>query len=174
MLENVMVGAHHHGRAGFVSAILALPRSDGDERALRERSMALLEELGVADVADRLPASLPYPLQKRVALARALVPDPELILLDEPAAGLSAEEMHELGDLIRQLRGRMSVVLVEHHMDLVMAVCDQIVVLDFGRVIATGPPDQVRRDPAVLEAYLGRDVGEAEQAGEPAMGDGRA
>ena len=174
MLENVMVGAHHHGRAGFVSAILALPRSDGDERALRERSMALLEELGVADVADRLPASLPYPLQKRVALARALVPDPELILLDEPAAGLSAEEMHELGDLIRQLRGRMSVVLVEHHMDLVMAVCDQIVVLDFGRVIATGPPDQVRRDPAVLEAYLGRDVGEAEQAGEAALGEGRA
>jgi branched-chain amino acid transport system ATP-binding protein len=157
-LENVMVGAHRHGRAGFTAALLGLPRSDRDEVALRERAMAMLEELGVADVALRLPGSLPYPVQKRVSLARALVAEPEILLLDEPASGLSAAEMDELGELIRGLRGRMAVMLVEHHMDLVMAVCDRIVVLDFGRMIATGTPAQVRADERVLAAYLGDEV----------------
>jgi branched-chain amino acid transport system ATP-binding protein len=157
-LDNVMVGAHRHARAGFASALLGLPRSDNDERALRERSLALLDELGVAHVAGRLPASLPYPLQKRVALARALVAEPQILLLDEPASGLSNAEMDELGELIRGLRGRMAVMLVEHHMDLVMSVCDRIVVLDFGKVIATGTPDEVRADPRVLAAYLGDEV----------------
>ena len=157
-LENVMVGAHRHGRAGFASALLGLPRSDNDERALRERSMGLLDELGVSHVASRLPGSLPYPLQKRVALARALVADPQILLLDEPASGLSNAEMDELGDLIRGLRGRMAVMLVEHHMDLVMGVCDRIVVLDFGKVIATGTPAEVRADERVLAAYLGDEV----------------
>ena len=174
MLENVMVGAHRHARAGFASALLALPRSDRDERALRDRALALLDDLGVGEMADRLPASLPYPIHKRVALARALVAEPDLLLLDEPAAGLSAEEMRQLGELIESLRGRMSVVLVEHHMDLVMSVCDRIAVLDFGRVIATGPPDQVRRNPVVLEAYLGRDVEVADRAGESPPGGGDA
>ena len=90
-----------------------------------------------------------------MALARALVAEPDLLLLDEPASGLSSDEMDELGALIRDLTGRMSVMLVEHHMDLVMTVCDDIVVLDFGRVIARGRPDQIRDDPAVLAAYLG-------------------
>jgi branched-chain amino acid transport system ATP-binding protein len=157
-LENVMIGAHRHARAGFVSALFGLPRSDRDEAALRERATALLDQLGVADVAARLPGSLPYPLQKRVALARALVAEPQILLLDEPASGLSAAEMSDLGDLIRGLRGHMSVMLVEHHMDLVMAVCDRIVVLDFGKVIATGTPDEVRADPRVLDAYLGDEV----------------
>jgi branched-chain amino acid transport system ATP-binding protein len=157
-LENVMVGAHRHGRAGFASALLGLPRSDNDERALRERSMGLLDELGVSHVANRLPGSLPYPLQKRVALARALVAEPQILLLDEPASGLSNAEMDELGDLIRGLRGRMAVMLVEHHMDLVMGVCDRIVVLDFGKVIATGTPAEVRADERVLAAYLGDEV----------------
>ena len=157
-MENVMVGAHRHARAGFASALLGLPRSDRDEAALRERSMTLLHELGVADIAGRLPSSLPYSLQKRVALARALVADPEILLLDEPAAGLSASEMNDLAELIRGLRGRMAVMLVEHHMDLVMAVCDRIVVLDFGKVIAAGTPDEVRADERVLAAYLGDEV----------------
>ncbi|MCU1671925.1 MAG: Branched-chain amino acid transport system ATP-binding protein [Frankiales bacterium] len=157
-LENVMVGAHRHARAGFASALLGLPRSDNDERALRERALALMDELGVAHVAGRLPGSLPYPLQKRVALARALVADPQVLLLDEPASGLSNAEMDELGELIRGLRGRMAVMLVEHHMDLVMAVCDRIVVLDFGKVIATGTPAEVRTDERVLAAYLGDEV----------------
>jgi branched-chain amino acid transport system ATP-binding protein len=157
-LENVMVGASRHGRAGFASALLGLPRSDNDEQALRERSFGLLEELGAAHVAGRLPGSLPYPLQKRVALARALVADPQILLLDEPASGLSNTEMDELGELIRGLRGRMAVMLVEHHMDLVMGVCDRIVVLDFGKVIATGTPAEVRADERVLAAYLGEEV----------------
>ena len=125
------------------------------ERALRERALAMLSELGCEDVAARLPQTLPYPVQKRVALARALVAEPELLLLDEPAGGLGADEMVELGDRIRALRGSMAVMLVEHRIDLVMSACDRIVVLDFGRVIAQGDPATVRSDQRVLEAYLG-------------------
>jgi branched-chain amino acid transport system ATP-binding protein len=158
VLENVMVGADRHARTGFWPALLALPRRGRDERALTERAMAVLEELGIADVAARVPASLPYPVRKRVTLARALVAEPELLLLDEPASGLSNDEMAEVGKIIRGLTNRMSVMLVEHHMDLVMSVCDHIVVLDFGRVIARGAPDDIREHPAVLAAYLGEDV----------------
>ena len=158
VLENVMVGADRHARAGFFAGLLALPGSTREERSLRERAMAVLADLGVAEYASRLPTSLPYPIRKRVALARALVSEPELLLLDEPASGLSHDEMTELGELIRGLAGRMSVMLVEHHMDLVMSVCDHIVVLDFGRVIARGEPDDIREDPAVLAAYLGDEV----------------
>ncbi|MEV3925129.1 ABC transporter ATP-binding protein [Actinomadura coerulea] len=161
VLENVMVGADPHARAGFWSGLFALPRADRDEAALRERAMARLAELGVAGEAARPPGQLPYGVQKRVALARALVAEPDLLLLDEPAAGLSAAERDELAGLIRGLRGGPAVVLVEHHMDLVMGVCDQVVVLDFGRVIASGPPERVRDDPAVLDAYLGEEVGGA-------------
>lgn len=158
VLENVMVGADRHHRAGFTSALLALRRSDRDERALRERAHAVLTELGTETYADRLPGSLPYPVQKRVALARALVAEPQMLLLDEPASGLGADDMAELGTRIRGLRDRMAVVLVEHHMDLVMTVCDRITVLDFGRVVAEGTPDQVRDDPAVIDAYLGEEA----------------
>jgi branched-chain amino acid transport system ATP-binding protein len=159
-LENVMIGASRHARAGFVSALLALPRSDRDERALRERSLAVLSELGIADVVDRLPETLPYGVQKRVAMARALVAEPRLLLLDEPASGLSDTEMDDLGELIRTLRERMAVMLVEHHMSLVMDVSDRVVVLDFGKVLASGVPADVRNDPAVLDAYLGESVPE--------------
>jgi branched-chain amino acid transport system ATP-binding protein len=158
VMENVMMGADRHGRAGFWSGLLGLPGGTADEAALRDRAMARLEELGIAGYARRAPTSLPYPVRKRVALARALVAEPQLLLLDEPASGLSSDEMSELGQLIRQLGERMSVLLVEHHMDLVMEVCDQLVVLDFGRVIARGRPDEVRQDPAVLAAYLGDEV----------------
>jgi branched-chain amino acid transport system ATP-binding protein len=140
------------------AAALALPGSDRDERALRDRALAKLGDLRIADAADRLCGQLPYGVQKRVALARALVAEPRLLLLDEPASGLSADETTELADLVRQLRADMSVMLVEHHVDLVMSVCDAVVVLDFGRVIAAGPPEAVRTDPAVVEAYLGAAV----------------
>ena len=155
VLENVMVGADRHAGAGFFSGLLGLPRSSKEEKALRERANAVLSELQVEKYASRFPASLPYPIRKRVALARAVISEPELLLLDEPASGLSNDDMDELVELIRTLTGRMSVMLVEHHMDLVMSVCDHIVVLDFGRVIARGGPNEVREDPAVLAAYLG-------------------
>jgi len=158
-LDNVMAGATARSRAGLWSGLFGLPRSARDEAALRVRSMEALERLHVAEWADRAPQALPYPIQKRVALARALVCEPTLLLLDEPASGLSESEMHDLGDLIRSLRDDSDVLLVEHHMDLVMSVCDRIVVLDFGRVLASGTPDEIRADPAVTEAYLGEDVG---------------
>jgi len=162
VLENVMVGGSARARAGFASGLFGLPRSDADERRLRQKSLGLLAELGVADAASALPGALPYPVQKRVAVARALVGDPELVLLDEPAGGLGGGDMDDLGALIRSLpqreAGACSVMLVEHHMDLVMSVCDHVVVLDFGRVVAAGTPAQVQADPVVATAYLGADV----------------
>jgi branched-chain amino acid transport system ATP-binding protein len=162
VLENVMVGAHSAARAGFASALLGLPHSDRDERRLRERAMALLEDLDVAEHAHKLPGVLPFALRKRVALARALAARPRLLLLDEPAGGLGAEELDRLAQLICDLPKRAddpcAVVLVEHHMDLVMSVCEHIVVLDFGRIVASGAPDEVRGDPRVTEAYLGAEA----------------
>ncbi len=174
VLENVMVGADRHARSGFLGALLASPGSARDERELRERARELLASLRIEEYAGRYPASLPYAVRKKVALARALVAEPDLLLLDEPASGLSSDEMEELGALIRDLTGRMSVMLVEHHMDLVMTVCDDIVVLDFGRVIARGRPDQIREDPAVLAAYLGDAVSHEghDDDGHPSLGKG--
>jgi branched-chain amino acid transport system ATP-binding protein len=157
-LENVMAGAERRRRAGLASALLGLPRSDRDERALRAAARDALRVLGVADVAGRLPGTLPFPVQKRIALARALVAQPQLMLLDEPASGLGGDDMRELGERIRALGGEMAVLLVEHHMDLVMSVCDRVVVLDFGRRIAEGTPAEVRSDERVLDAYLGVEV----------------
>ncbi len=157
VLENVMTGMGSKSRSGFLPALFGLPGSDRDEQRLRERSMAMLEELGAGQYASRYPGALPYPVQKRVALARALVSEPELLMLDEPAGGIGQDDMDQLGQLIRHLSGRMAVMLVEHHMDLVMSVCNHITVLDFGKVIANGSPEQVRNDPAVIAAYLGEE-----------------
>jgi branched-chain amino acid transport system ATP-binding protein len=155
VVENVMVGATCQARAGFWPALLGLPRSDGDERRLRERAVQALARVHAADLADSMPETLAYGLRKRVALARALVGNPRLLLLDEPASGLSETELPELGELISGLAADACVVVIEHRMDLMMSVCDTIFVLDFGRLIAAGTPAQVQADPAVTAAYLG-------------------
>lgn len=155
VLDNVVTGAERLAQTGLFSMLTGLGRFERDERALRGRAMAALDELGIAHVAGAYPSTLAYGVQKRVSLARALVNEPELLMLDEPAGGLSSEELAELANRIRGLRERMSILLIEHHMDLVMDVCDHIVVLNFGAVISEGPPDVVRNDPAVTNAYLG-------------------
>jgi branched-chain amino acid transport system ATP-binding protein len=118
-------------------------------------AMQSLDRVGVADLADSLPGALPHGSRKRVALARALVAHPRLLLLDEPASGLSENELPELGQLMRALAKDTSLVVIEHRMDLMMSVCDTIFVLDFGKMIAAGAPAQVQSDPAVTAAYLG-------------------
>ena len=154
-LENVMVGATCRASAGFWSALLSLPRATRDERKLREEAMQALDRVGAAQVAQARPGELPYGMRKRIALARALAGKPGLILLDEPASGLDESELAELGSLIRDLATEGSLVVIEHHVDLMMSVCDSIVVLDFGKVIATGTPRQIQDNPAVTAAYLG-------------------
>jgi len=158
-VENVMVGATCHARAGFWSGFFGLPWSDRDERALRRRALEALDLVDAAGLADSMPGTLAYGLRKRVALARALVARPRLLLLDEPASGLSESELPEIGELIEKLAADASVVVIEHRMDLMMSVCDTITVLDFGKVIAGGTPHEVQADPAVTAAYLGVEVG---------------
>ena len=172
VLENVMAGATCHARAGFWPGLLGLVRSDRDERALRQRSLAALDQVGVADQAGRLPDQLAYGLRKRVALARALVAGPRVLLLDEPASGLSEAELPGLGELITQLAADASVVVVEHRMDLMMSVCQAIAVLDFGKLIAHGTPEEVQADPAVTAAYLGTEDPGTEDPGTEHPGTG--
>jgi branched-chain amino acid transport system ATP-binding protein len=159
VVENVMAGATHAARTGFAASLFAMPRADREERRLYGAAMEHLDRLGIASYAGALPGSLPFAVQKRVALARALIAEPALLLLDEPAAGLGADEVAELAVIIRalpdQTDGACAVMLVEHHVDLVMRVCDTVVVLDFGRVIASGDPATVRASAAVTKAYLG-------------------
>ena len=156
--ENVMLGAQARLHSDLASSLLGLWRSSREERRVGARAMELLDELGAAEFAGRYPGALPYAIQKRTALARALMGEPQLLLLDEPASGLSEDEMDALGTRIRGLTDRMAVLLVEHHMDLVMSVCDRIVVLNFGQVIAEGTPEVIRADPEVATAYLGAEV----------------
>ncbi|HKV87413.1 MAG TPA: ABC transporter ATP-binding protein [Candidatus Dormibacteraeota bacterium] len=165
VLENVMVGARRSARPGFSSALLGLVRSDRYEAVLREAALVQLRELGIEEVANRHPAALPYGVQKWVSLARALVSRPSLLLLDEPASGLTAAEIKHLSELLRSLRERMSIALVEHRLDLVMKVCGRVHVLDFGRVIASGAPEVVQHDKAVTDAYLGEELAAADGGG---------
>ncbi|HVV07655.1 ABC transporter ATP-binding protein [Amycolatopsis sp.] len=158
VLENVIAGASHRVRTGAIAALLASPWAERREHRVRERAMEVLESLGIAAEAPRICASLPYGVRKRVALGRALISEPRLLMLDEPAAGLSATETTELAEIVRGLRERTTVMVVEHHMEFVMNLCDQLVVLDFGEVIARGTPAEIRTDPLVQRAYLGETV----------------
>src|SRR5262245_36046437 len=157
VVQNVMVGMHPRTRAGFISSALRLGWVERENAASQREAMRLLEFLGLAAVADRLAADLPFVMLKRLELARALASGPSLLLLDEPAGGLNHDEVHELASLIRRLRDEreLTILLVEHHMGLVMQVSDKVVVLDFGRRIAQGTPAEVQRDQEVLRAYLG-------------------
>jgi len=165
-LENVMVGATPRAKAGFAAALLSLPKSARDERQLAAQARKALDRVGAGHIADALPGELPYGMRKRIALARALAAEPRLLLLDEPASGLDETELAELGQLIRDLAAEATLVVVEHHMDLMMSVCDEITVLDFGKVIAAGTPQEVQADPAVTAAYLGNPQPVREEPGE--------
>lgn len=158
VLENVMIGAQKFATAGLGRALLG--RTAKDESALRDRAMLALERVYAGGLADRRADTLAYPETKRVAIARALISEPKILLLDEPAGGLGKEDIEWLGQLIKNLRRDCSIILVEHHMDVVMAVCERLYVLDFGEVISSGSADKVREDPAVIAAYLGTAVGE--------------
>jgi branched-chain amino acid transport system ATP-binding protein len=158
VLDNVLAGVTHQSRTRPVGAMLAAPWTDRDEGRLRAKAIETMRTLGILSDAHRPCASLPYGVRKRVVLARALVSEPRLLLLDEPAAGLSSDETGELARIVRGLREQTTVMLVEHHMEFVMGLCERIVVLDFGQVIARGTPAEIKADPAVQRAYLGETV----------------
>lgn len=153
VLENVMIGASNTARTGLVSAALGL--SSKDETKLKALAMTALERVYATGIANRRADTLDYPVTKRVALARALISQPEILLLDEPAGGLGAQDIEWMNSLIHNLSSQCSVILVEHHMDVVMSVCDRLYVLNFGEVIASGDVESVRRNPDVVAAYLG-------------------
>ena len=153
VIENVMMGADIKSESNFLKDLLGL--SANSERKLRKKAIDALAWAGALDLAEKSPSDLTYPETKRVSIARALVSEPKILLLDEPAAGLGQDDIDKFADLLRQLKQRCAIIIVEHHVDFIGAISDQVYVLNFGKVIASGTFDTVKRDPAVLAAYLG-------------------
>ncbi len=155
VFENVLIAKHMRAKQNFFSAALHL--NGAEERRMRAETMALLEEQGLDKYKDDVAGSLPYGIQRRLEIARALATEPKLLLLDEPAAGMNPQETLELAEFISHIRDeyKLSVFLVEHHMDLVMNICDMIYVLDFGKLIAKGVPEEIQNNEHVIDAYLG-------------------
>lgn len=155
VFENVLIAKHMRAKQNFFSAALHL--NGTEERRMREETMLLLAEQGLDKFKDDVAGSLPYGIQRRLEIARALATEPKLLLLDEPAAGMNPQETLELADFISRIRDeyKLSVFLVEHHMDLVMNICDMIYVLDFGKLIAKGVPEEIQNNESVIDAYLG-------------------
>lgn len=161
VFENVLTACHLSASYTLAEAALRLPRFRREERALRDKARELLKIVGLEDRAEVTASNLPYGLQRRLEIVRALALDPKLLLLDEPAAGMNPDETEQLMRLIGELRDRfkLSVLVIEHHMDLIMALCERIVVLNFGMKLAEGVPDEIRSDERVVEAYLGAPAG---------------
>ena len=160
VLENVMIGRHCRMSAGIAGAIFRPRSTIMEEKRTVEESYRILEKIGLTAVVDELAKNLPYGAQRRLEIARALATEPFLLLLDEPAAGMNLRETRELDELIVRIRDEdnISILLIEHDMKLVMSLSDRIVVMDYGRKIAQGIPDEIKRNPAVIKAYLGEDI----------------